>query len=118
MSRVTQREVYRTLLDEYKWTWAEYRAGTGQNPRITLSEWDQAIRKSELLIDSGSIRQKWRTAIAQGVLVEEGKGAARVNLSLIEIKTDMHLPRVGGGRESESVCESCYADARAREGAQ
>lgn len=123
MSKVTMREVYRTLLDKKKFEWGEYRAcaPAGANPALAFDEFMAILRSSELLVDKTSIKQKWEIAQSQGVLIPESKLRARINLSLIEIKADMHLPRVGE-RVRESVCESQGADARAgahaREGAQ
>lgn len=113
MSKVTMREVYRTLLDAKKWDWAEVRDLARVNPSMTYDQFAGIIRTSELLVDRVTIRQKWEIGIAQGVFVLESKHKVRVNLSLIELKTDTHIP---AARVDMSVCvnESRGADARER----
>lgn len=116
MPKITMREVYRTIIDAKKYEWAEYRASAppGSKPELTMEDFMKVLRKSELLVDRVSIRQKWQIAIDQGVLIPESKAICRVNLALLEIKSGVNLPR--GMNENVCVSESCHADARIREG--
>lgn len=119
MSRVTMREVYRTLLDEKRYDWAEIRecAPAGVMPVLTMDEFSSIIQAEELLIDKTSIKQKWKIAVAQGVLIPETKTRARVNLSMIELKSGSHIPTARiSGRERE--IESQSVGINIREGGQ
>lgn len=114
MSRVTQREVYRTLVGAKLAEWRVAR-DRREDPRMTYTEFAEIIKASELLVDDRSIRQKWEISQAQGIFKPVQRRMCAVDLAMIEVRSGIAIPPLPAHtRECVNVCESCSADARGR----
>ena len=73
-AKVHMTAVYRAVL-EYHWNTIDNCAALGKS-RICISfeQFKQALYASELVSDPRSVKTKWETAVAQGVLEEIRKG--------------------------------------------
>lgn len=73
-AKVHMTAVYRAVL-EYHWNVIDNCTAAGKSRVcITFEQFKQALYASELVSDPRSVKTKWETAVAQGVLEEIRRG--------------------------------------------
>lgn len=75
-AKISMTAVYKAVLD-YHWNVIDTCTAAGKTRvYINFEQFKQALYASELVSDPRSVRTKWETAVAQGVLDEIRKGKA------------------------------------------
>lgn len=117
MTKVTLREVCRTILDVKAEDWADYCAQYESNPMLSYSEFENILITSELLVDERSIATKWRIAVGKGILKPISSSSrsrmSLVNIPAIESVAGTVLPRRARTHTRTHTSPSPGAQARA-----
>lgn len=117
MTKVTLREVCRTILDVKAEDWADYCAEYESSPMLSYSEFENILVTSELLVDERSIATKWRIAVGKGILQPISSSSRSrmsiVNIPAFESAAGTVLPRRAHTRTRTRTSPSPGAQARA-----